>query len=616
MRSPGRWLNIGQLTGQQERMADLIKISDCSDLQLGSVVFVHGLGGDARGTWQHSKAADAFWPQWLADDVPGLGAYSMQYAASASRWRGTAMHLQDRSVNVFERLILEPGLKEGPVAFVCHSLGGLVVKQVLRHASDKTPTRDEARQFLDRVTKVIFFATPHVGSSLATLTDRLRIFFRPSAATSSMVRNDANLRALNGWYRDWSHGLGIDHLVFFETQSYLWPIVKALLPFLVVDPASGDPGLLDVPVIGLDGDHFTICKPVKRGALAYLKVLDFLKRERPGRTSQNKAQLVRIEGRQINDSANLKELLAIARSGGIFARAEQQGFTEQAVRAIVERAGGIGVAGDDLLSWLDVWIEEAQREFSKRTDEGEDFEGVRREAQKRFKAGRLSDASSAFMEALASEEREEAGRQEERKHRRLRLLEEAIAYDELAFDGDAAAQKLRRVAAINGLKTSDEIGEFLFEKAGEFWERGKAKGINAALLVAISAYRAALEELTRERVPLQWATTQNNLGNALWTLGGREGGTARLEEAVQAFRAALEEWTRERVPLDWATTQNNLGNALSTLGGRESGTARLEEAVQAYRAALEVFTVEVSPATRRIVIAGLDAALAMIGRRN
>ena len=27
-------------------------------------------------------------------------------------------------------------------------------------------------------------------------------------------------------------------------------------------------------------------------------------------------------------------------------------------------------------------------------------------------------------------------------------------------------------------------------------------------------------------------------------------------------KAALEETTRERVPLDWATTQNNLGNSL------------------------------------------------------
>ncbi len=48
----------------------------------------------------------------------------------------------------------------------------------------------------------------------------------------------------------------------------------------------------------------------------------------------------------------------------------------------------------------------------------------------------------------------------------------------------------------------------------------------------------------------------------------------RVEEAVRAYRHALEERTRDRVPRDWATTQNNLGNALKVLGERESGTAR------------------------------------------
>ena len=44
---------------------------------------------------------------------------------------------------------------------------------------------------------------------------------------------------------------------------------------------------------------------------------------------------------------------------------------------------------------------------------------------------------------------------------------------------------------------------------------------------------------------------------------------------------------REWVPLDWAATQNNLGNALAVLGERESGTARLEQAVTAFTEALQ-----------------------------
>ena len=96
-------------------------------------------------------------------------------------------------------------------------------------------------------------------------------------------------------------------------------------------------------------------------------------------------------------------------------------------------------------------------------------------------------------------------------------------------------------------------------------------------------------------MPLQWATTQNNLGNALKALGERDAGTVRLKEAVAAFRAALEERTRQRVPLQWATTQNNLGKALKALGERESGTVWLKEAVAAFSACLTV-TVSVWPA--------------------
>jgi len=54
------------------------------------------------------------------------------------------------------------------------------------------------------------------------------------------------------------------------------------------------------------------------------------------------------------------------------------------------------------------------------------------------------------------------------------------------------------------------------------------------------------------RAPLDWATTQMNLGGALARLGERESGTARLEEAVAAYREALQENTRARVPLAWA----------------------------------------------------------------
>jgi tetratricopeptide (TPR) repeat protein len=145
---------------------------------------------------------------------------------------------------------------------------------------------------------------------------------------------------------------------------------------------------------------------------------------------------------------------------------------------------------------------------------------------------------------------------------------------------------------------------------------GEQRGDSAALQEAVVAYREALKERIRERVPLDWAATQNNLGTALSTLGERESGTAKLDEAVVAYREALKERTRERVPLDWAATQNNLGTALSTLGERESGTAKLDEAVVAYREALKENTRERVPLDWAGTQGNLGNALSRLGERE
>jgi hypothetical protein len=97
----------------------------------------------------------------------------------------------------------------------------------------------------------------------------------------------------------------------------------------------------------------------------------------------------------------------------------------------------------------------------------------------------------------------------------------------------------------------DAQGRYLFDRASEYYEQGQTRGDNAALLVTIAVYREALKEMTRERVPLDWAMTQTNLGAALWRLGERESGTARLEEAVSAFDACLTV-TETAWPEEWA----------------------------------------------------------------
>jgi hypothetical protein len=79
------------------------------------------------------------------------------------------------------------------------------------------------------------------------------------------------------------------------------------------------------------------------------------------------------------------------------------------------------------------------------------------------------------------------------------------------------------------------------------------------------------------------------LGDAIRALGGREGGTMRLEEAIAAYHLALQENTRDRVPLDWATTQFSMGHALAALGRRTHNPDSLKEALICFQQAGAVF---------------------------
>jgi hypothetical protein len=47
------------------------------------------------------------------------------------------------------------------------------------------------------------------------------------------------------------------------------------------------------------------------------------------------------------------------------------------------------------------------------------------------------------------------------------------------------------------------------------------------------------------------------------------GRSEALDEAVAAYREALKEYTRERVPLDWAATQKNLSEVQQAIARKK-----------------------------------------------
>lgn len=253
----------------------LHRISEIDNAARATVVFVHGLSGHPFDTWRQNEKREwrddpTFWPQWLRDDLKQVNVYSMEYPADISAWTGHAMPIQFRAANMLEHLLVEPEAINHPLYFICHSLGGLVVKQVIRRADTEKDARPEAGRFLMGVAGVIFMATPHSGASLASTLSYFGGVLKLSPAITSLLENDPSLIDLNQWYRNWAdaHQAQCRHRVFFETQS-----IKGVT---TVPAGTADPGLVKTPVVAIDADHISICKPADRGALAYKSIRSFL----------------------------------------------------------------------------------------------------------------------------------------------------------------------------------------------------------------------------------------------------------------------------------------------------------------------------------------------------
>ena len=386
--------------------------------------------------------------------------------------------------------------------------------------------------------------------------------------------------------------------------------------------------------------------------------------ERTGRIEGNTERLLAGQRAQDEQLNRMEALLAAI--GDKAATARASGITDAALIELARRISTDISDPQQAFRELENAVEIAirvQREGRQGSNLGAFVDEVLARVARLAATGAYDEATAA-IEAALEEEAEEARRLDERRQessaRSLRLLDAAIEQDLLRRDADSAAARLVRKVEIE-LPEGARLFDRLRAVQDDWYQRGRDNGVNLDLEIAIAlacrmvdlaadadqrgaalndlgaalgelgvrdadparlkqaveTFRLALEEVTRERVPLQWAGRQNNLGNALQELGTREAGTARLEQAVEAFRLALEEWTRERVPLlYWATTQNNLGNALQELGKREAGTARLEQAVEAFRLALEGWTRQRVPLDWAMTQNNLGIALAELGTRE
>ena len=103
---------------------------------------------------------------------------------------------------------------------------------------------------------------------------------------------------------------------------------------------------------------------------------------------------------------------------------------------------------------------------------------------------------------------------------------------------------------------------------------------------SIASFEKALELVSQETTPSEWAVTQANLGTALQALGRQEADAKSLNKAVDAYTAALLVYSRKETPEEWLLVMHQLGDALHSYGLLLKGNRTLNKSVVAYKNAL------------------------------
>ncbi|KAJ5728287.1 hypothetical protein N7493_004617 [Penicillium malachiteum] len=254
------------------------------------IVFVHGLNGHPHDSWT-SKSTNCFWPVDLLPDVlasqrPRILTYGYNANVTAFTDGASRDSIVSHAETLASNLAANRNLRDcsdRPIIFVCHSLGGLVVKRALIYCRSLSNERTEhLRSVYVSTFGILFLGTPHNGSDIAKWGLLLhnictavlpKKFMEGSPQLVKALRtNNETLQHINSLFADI---LSRFHIYFFhETRS---TDVRGTRE-IIVDEASAAPYIEGVERMGIEADHSHMCKFDDENSAGYEVVAEALKR--------------------------------------------------------------------------------------------------------------------------------------------------------------------------------------------------------------------------------------------------------------------------------------------------------------------------------------------------
>ncbi|KAI0156339.1 hypothetical protein GGR57DRAFT_463109 [Xylariaceae sp. FL1272] len=216
------------------------------------IVFVHGLGGGSEHTWSKDGI---LWPR---DLLPRQDAFQnttiMSFGYDSDFKKSSTLNIHDFAKSLVNDLLNNPLVNGSkcPIILVGHSMGGLVMKQAYILAKQMSIYQRVA----DTIKAMVFIATPHTGSELAPILDRLfRITSGLKPYLDDLRRNSATVQAINTLFPSQSSDLLLHS--FYETDPLS---IGGLRDVLIVPKADAILNYANEQSALLYGDHRSVCK--------------------------------------------------------------------------------------------------------------------------------------------------------------------------------------------------------------------------------------------------------------------------------------------------------------------------------------------------------------------
>ncbi|CAH0716491.1 unnamed protein product, partial [Brenthis ino] len=216
------------------------------------------------------------WPKdWLPKDCNNLRILGYNYWSKLSDWlEGCPLqntNIESRAEELASTL-LDAGVGLKNVVWLAHSMGGLIVKQLLVDAAQTTDP--ELKKLCYNTKAILFYSTPHKGSALATMPRAAAAILWPSQDVKQLKENSPMLIEMHSSFLKFADLFKWETISFAETLPTLITTFK--VPVHFVEPYSADLGhgvFYQLPL-----DHLSICKPATRQSILYTTVLDVLQR--------------------------------------------------------------------------------------------------------------------------------------------------------------------------------------------------------------------------------------------------------------------------------------------------------------------------------------------------